>query len=199
VKENFDFQTAYAGFAVGLTDRWDFFLRLGGSQAEDAGFDGGMDISWGMGTRITALQWGDFSWGVLGQFTNLVSRADVTAIFDVNHVPTPFAATDELNLVEYVFATGPTWQHGPVSVYGGLLLRYVDGEEQIFAGHHEAQAQVHAHLDAGGYVGGRISLFQIDPARTYWFNRCDLTVEGRFTVDSTGFSIGLLLPFGGAD
>ena len=42
-----------------------------------------------------------------------------------------------------------------------------------------------------------MTLFQIDPARTFWVNRCDLTAEGRFTGDSTGFRVGLLLPFGG--
>lgn len=173
-KESFDFQTAYANFAVGLTNRWDFFVRLGGSQAEDTGFDGDWYVSWGMGTRVTAFQWRDFGWGALAQFTTLLSRSD----------------TAELNLVEYVIGTGPTWQHGPLSLYGGPLLRLADGK---------VLADVHSRWDAGGYIGGRVSLFQIDPSHTSGINRCDLVAEGRFTGDSTGFSVGVLLPFGGTD
>jgi hypothetical protein len=195
--ESFDFRTAFAGFAAALTSRWDFFVRLGGSQAETAGFDGKWNIAWGLGTRITALQWHDFSWGVMAQFTNLVSRLDTVEEFLVDGTPTLLAAKDELNLAEYVFATGPTWRQGPLSLYGGLLLRCADGEFKIMAGRLGDQFDVDARWDAGGYVGGQVTLFKTDPSRTYGFSRCDLTVEGRFTGDSTGFSAGLLLPFGG--
>jgi hypothetical protein len=198
-KESHDFQTSYAGFAVALTDRWDFFVRLGGSQADDTGFHGDWSVSWGLGTRITALKWHDWSWGVLGQFTNIVSDYDTVALFDVSGTPTALPATEELNLAEYVFATGPTWQHGPLSLYGGLLLRYITGELEAHANsrHVSGQVDVHARVDPGGYLGGRIALFRTDPAQTSGLSRCDLTVEGRFTGDSKGFSVGLLLPFGG--
>ncbi len=196
-KESFDFQTAFAGFAAALTDRWDFFVRVGGSQAETAGFNGNWNIAWGLGTRVTALQWHAFSWGIMAQFTNLVSRVDAVEEFLVEGVPTLLAAEDELNLSEYVFATGPTWRQGPLSLYGGLLVRYADGEFEIIAGRLEDQFDVDARWDVGGYVGGQVTLFKTDPSCTYGFSRCDLSVEGRFTGDSTGFSAGLLLPFGG--
>jgi len=195
-KENFDFQTAFAGFAVALTDRWDLFLRLGGSQAETAGFNGNWNLAWGMGTRITALQWNAFSWGVMAQFTNLVSRQETVLLPAIPEAPAE-QAEEELDIVEYVFATGPTWRRGPVSLYGGLLLRYGDGEFEIITQSRDDQFDVDARWDVGGYVGGRVTLFRTDPSRTYGFSRCDLTVEGRFTGDSTGFSAGLLLPFGG--
>ena len=199
VKESFDFRTAFGGFATALTDRWDFLIRLGGSQAETAGFDGNWNIGWGLGTRITALQWNDFSWGVMAQFTNLVSRFDTVEEFLVEGAPTVLAAEDELNLVEYVFATGPTWRHGPFSLYGGLLVRYEDGEFEALAKGARAslRADIDARWDVVGYVGGQVTLFKIGPAQANWFNRCDLTVEGRFTGDSTGFSAGVMLPFGG--
>ncbi len=199
LKESFDFRTAFAGFAAALTSRWDFFVRVGASQAETAGFDGGWNTAWGLGTRITALQWNDFGWGVMAQFTNLVSRVDAVEEFLVNGTPTLLAAEDELNLAEYVFATGPTWRHGPLSLYGGFLLRLADGEFEAIAKTERAslQADIDSRWDFGGYVGGQVTLFKTDPSRTYGFSRCDLTVEGRFTGDSNGFSAGLLLPFGG--
>ncbi len=196
-KDNFDFQTAFAGFAVALTERWDFYVRVGASQAETTGFQGGWNVAWGLGTRATLLKWNDFSWGIMAQFTNVVSRVDAVEEFLVNGTPTLLAAEDELNLGEYVFATGPTWRQGPLSLYGGLLVRYADGEFEMIAGRLENQFDVDAQWDVGGYVGGQWTLFKTDPSRTYWFSRCDLSVEGRFTEDSTGFSAGLLLPFGG--
>lgn len=197
--ENFDFQTAYAGFSAALTSRWDFFLRLGGSQAEGPGFDGDWNFSWGMGTRATVLQWRAFRWGVLAQFTSLISDLDTVGEFLVDDTPTLLDTTDELNLIEYVLATGPTWRQGPLSLYGGLLLRYVEGELETITADFSDQFDIDERWDVGGYVGGQVTLFQADPARTYGVSRCDLTAEGRFTGDSTGFSVGLLLPFGGVD
>jgi len=195
-KESFDFQTAFAGFAAALTDRWEFFVRLGGSQADTAGFDGNWNIAWGLGTRYTVLKWNDFSWGALIQFTNLVSRFETVILPAIPEAP-PEKAEEELDIAEYVFATGPTWRRGPFSLYGGLLLRYGDGEFAIITQSFEDQFDVDARWDVGGYVGGRVTLFKTDPSRSCGFSRCDLTVEGRFTGDSTGLSVGLLLPFGG--
>jgi hypothetical protein len=197
LKESFDFQTAFGGFAVALTTRWDLYVRVGASQAETTGFDGGWNVAWGLGTRATLLQWDDLGWGALIQFTNLVSRLDTVEEFLVDDTPTLLAAKDELNIVEYVFATGPTWRHGPVSLHGGLLLRLTDGEFEVVAGRLKDQFDIDSRWDVGGYVGGRWTLFQTNPSQTNGFSRCDLTAEGRFTGDSTGFSAGLLLPFGG--
>lgn len=197
LKESFDHRTAFAGFAAALTERWDFFVRVGGSQAETTGFDGDWNTAWGLGTRATLLQWNDLSWGIMAQFTNLVSRMDTVEEFLVDGTPTLLAAEDELNVAEYVFATGPTWRRGPVSLYGGLLVRLGDGEFEIIAGRFKDQFDIDSQWDVGGYVGGQVTLFKTDPSRTYGFSRCDLTAEGRFTGDSNGFSVGLLLPFGG--
>lgn len=194
-EESFDFQTVFATFSAPLTSRWEFFARVGGAQAETAGFDGGWHISWGLGTRYTVLRWHDFSWGILGQFSNLISDSESLEVFDVNEGPIP--AKNELNLVEYVFATGPAWRQGPVLLYGGLLVRGVDGDFETSAGRFDNQFDINARWEVGGYVGGVVTLFQKNPAHTLWFSRADLTAEGRFTGDSTAFSAGLLLPFGG--
>ncbi len=196
LKESFDFQTAFAGFAAALTERWDFFVRVGASQAETAGFDGDWNVAWGLGTRITALQWNDFSWGVMAQFTNLISRQETVILPAIPEAP-PEQAKEELNIAEYVFATGPTWRHGPVSLYGGFLLRLGEGDFEIIAEGRRDEFDINDRWDFGGYVGGQVTLFKTDPGCTNGFSRCDLTVEGRFTDDSNGFSAGLLLPFGG--
>jgi len=195
-KESFDFRTAFGGFAAALTDRWDLFVRVGGSQAETAGFDGNWNVGWGLGTRVTALQWNAFSWGLLAQFTNVVSRHD-TVIFPAIPEAPPEEAEEELNVGEYVFATGPAWRQGPLSLYGGFFVRYADGDVEVFAETFDDRFTIDARWDVGGYVGGQVTLFKIDPAQTNWFSRCDLTVEGRFSGDSTSFSAGILLPFGG--
>jgi hypothetical protein len=195
LEESFDYRTIFANFTAPLTSRWEFFVRVGGAQAETAGFDGDWNLSWGLGTRYTVLKWNDLSWGILGQFTNLVSQFDTMGVFDVNEGPV--RETDELNVVEYVFATGPTWRHGGLSLYGGLLVRLADGNFEIIAERFGDRFDIDAQWEVGGYVGGTVTLFQRDPARTPWFSRADLTAEGRFTDDSTGFSVSLLLPFGG--
>jgi hypothetical protein len=196
--EDFDVQTVFASFSAALTSRWEFFVRLGGSQAEATGFDGDWNFAWGLGTRYTVFQRGPFGWGALVQFTSLVSEFDTVEEFLVDDTPTLLEATDELNLNEYVFATGPTWWQGPLSLYGGLLVRYTEGEFEIIAGRFDDRFDIDSQWDVGGYVGGTVTLFRTDPADTYGFSRCDLVAEGRFTDDSTGFSAGLVLPFGGA-
>jgi len=82
---------------------------------------------------------------------------------------------------------------GPEPVQG-----YVEGEFEIIAGRFGDRFDIDTQWDVGGYVGGTVTLFETDPSQTYGFNRCDLVAEGRFTDDSTGFSVGLVLPFGGA-
>lgn len=196
--EEFDIQMAFANLVVALTERWDFFLRLGGSQAEAPGFDGDWNLAWGLGTRYTVFQRGALGWGALVQFTSLLSDFDTVEVFDIGGTPTPLAATDELSVMEYAFATGPTWRQGPVSLYAGLLVRYTDGDFEITAGNRRLRFDVDRQWDVGGYVGGGLTLFRTDPAGTYGLSRGDLVAEGRFTEDSTGFSVGLVLPFGGA-
>lgn len=196
--ENFDWQTAHAVFAVAATEHWDVFLRLGAAQAEDTGFDGDMEFSWGLGTRVTAFTWHDFSWGVLAQFTALLSRQDTVREFLVNDVPMLLDTKEDLHVNEYVIATGPTWRHGPLSLYGGLLVRYATGEFEVDAGDLVfQQSDIDAEWDVGGYVGGMLTVYRPQTTPTYGIARGDLVAEGRFTGDSTGFSVGLLLPFGG--
>jgi hypothetical protein len=196
--ESFDFQTVFGVLSVGLTDRWDFYVRLGASDAETAGFDGDMDFAWGMGTRVTAFQRGDFSWGALAQFTSLLSQYNSRERWTLPDATVALLDTEqELRVTEYLFATGPTWQHGPLSVYGGLLVRYTTGELEADARIIRDQFDIDAQWDAGGYVGGRVTLFKSATPHTYGFARGDLMAEGRFTGDGTGWSIGLLLPFGG--
>lgn len=197
VTENFDFDSAFAVFSVAATQWLEFFVRLGAAQAEAADFDGEMNFSWGLGTRLTAFEWNDFTWGGMAQFTNLVSRFNTFEEFLIGDVPTPLETDEELNIVEYDFATGPTWQHDRFTVYGGLLVRYVTGSLDFDAGIADDSFKLDRQWDAGGYVGGGVTLFKAGPSHAGCFSRCDLMAEGRFTGDSTGFTAGLLLPFGG--
>jgi hypothetical protein len=196
--ENFDFQSVQAVFAVAATEHWDFFLRLGAAQAEATGFDGDMEFSWGMGTRATVLTWHDFTWGVLAQFTSLLSRQDSVEEFLIDDVPQLLDTKQDLHVTEYVFTTGPTWRHDPLALYGGLLVRYATGEFKVDAGDLiDEQSDIDAEWDVGGYVGGMLTVYRPKTPHTYGIARGDLVAEGRFTGDSTGFSVGLLLPFGG--
>jgi hypothetical protein len=197
VTENFDWLASYAVFSVAALERWDFYLRLGATQAETTGFDGDMEFSWGMGTRATVLTWHDFTWGILAQFTSLFSRYDTVDEFLVDDVPTLLDAKEDLRVTEYLFATGPTWQHDPLSLYGGLLVRYATGEFKVDADPVYVQSDIDAEWDVGGYVGGLLTVYRPKTLHTYGIVRGDLVAEGHFTGDSTGFSIGLLLPFGG--
>ncbi len=197
VTESFDFDSTFAVFSAAATQWLEFFLRLGAAQAEATGFDGDMNFSWGMGTRLTAFEWDDFTWGTMVQFTNLVSRFDTVEEWLIGDVPTPLETDEELNIVEYDFATGPTWRHDRLTVYGGLLLRYVTGNWDFDAGLAGDSFDIDRQWDAGGYVGAIVSLFKAEPSHAGWLSRCDLMAETRFTDDSSGFTAALLLPFGG--
>lgn len=48
--EEFDLRTVFATLSAALTNQWEFFLRVGGSQAEAPGFDGDWNLAWGLGT-----------------------------------------------------------------------------------------------------------------------------------------------------
>jgi hypothetical protein len=196
--EDFDFQTVYGVLSVAALERWDLFLRVGAAQADATGFEGDMNFSWGVGTRVTAFTWHDIGWGVLAQFTTLLSRYDTVDEFLVEDVPTLLDAKEDLNVSEYVFATGPTWRHGPLSLYGGLLVRYAIGEFEVETDLFDDQSDIEGEWDVGGYVGGGLRLFRSKTPGAYGIAQGDLIAEGRFTGDSTGFSIGLLMPFGGA-
>ncbi len=195
--EDFDIDSAFAVFSVAATRWLEFYIRLGAAQAEATGFDGDMNFSWGLGTRLTAFEWGDVTWGAMAQFTNLVSRFDTVEEWLIDSNSTPLPTDEELNIVEYDFATGPTWRHHPFSVYGGLLLRYITGKLDFDAGIASDSLDVDHEWDLGGYVGGAVTLFKAGASDTGGLGRCDLMAEGRFTDDSTGFSVALLLPFGG--
>ena len=195
--EDFDWRTSYAVFSMAFTERWDFYLRLGASQAEAAGFDGDWNVSWGLGTRVTAFKWDAFSWGALVQFTNLVSRFETVDEFLIDDTPLLLNTKEELDVMEYVLATGPAWQLDRLTLYGGLLVRCVTGEFTADAGLAGDQFDLDDHWDVGGYVGGRVTLFRSGTPHGCGLARADLTAEGRFTDDSTGWSVGLLLPFGG--
>lgn len=197
ITEDFDLDTAYAVFTAAGAPWWEFYLRLGAGRADATGFDGDTNLSWGLGTRLSVFEWDDFTWGVMAQFTNIISRFDTTEEFLVGGVPVLLDTEEELDLVEYDFATGPTWRHGRLALYGGLLVRYLTGSLEFDADLFDDFIDIDHTWDAGGYVGGTLTLFKADPSGASVFARGDLVAEGRFTGDSTGFSVALLLPFGG--
>ena len=195
--EDFDLHTAYATLSAAAARWLEFYIRLGAGQADATDFDGDTNLSWGLGARLTAFEWDDFTWGAMLQFTNVISRFETMEEFLVDDTPTLLETEEELAFVEYAFTTGPTWQHGPLSLYGGLLLRCLTGRLDFDAGQFGDSFDIDSHWDAGGFVGGTLSLFKTDVSNARWLSRVDLTAEGRFTDDSTGFSLALLLPFGG--
>ncbi|MBN1509695.1 MAG: hypothetical protein JW955_22805 [Sedimentisphaerales bacterium] len=198
VSSDFDVPAGYAVFSVAATRWLEFYARLGAARADASDFGGDTNLSWGLGTRLTALEWGDFAWGAMLQFTSMISRFDTMEGFLAeDDSVVPLKTEEELSLVEYDFATGPSWRHDRFCIYGGLLLRYVTGYLDFDATYAWDRFDVDAYLDVGGYLGGTFSLFKSDSPQGAWPSRCDVTVEGRFTGDSNGFSIALLLPFGG--
>jgi hypothetical protein len=203
VASNFEIPSGYAVFSAAATRWLEFYVRLGAARADASDFGGDTNLSWGLGTRLTAFEWGDFSWGAMLQLTNMLSYFKTGEQFLADDDSVVVLETEEeLNHVEYDFATGPSWRHGRLCVYGGLLLRYVTGYLDFDAGRIGDRTigdrfDIDTCVDVGGYLGGTFSLLKADSPREFWPSRCDLTVEGRFTGDSSGFSIALLLPFGG--
>jgi hypothetical protein len=154
---DFDIRAVYGTFTVPLSSRLDFFLRLGGARASTTDFDGGTDWAWGMGARGTIATWDELALEAKGQITSVTSsKARTLTVYDSNHPydhddPNYFRGDDQLSLFEYNLKVGPTWSHGPLSLSGGAMARYMTGDFTYYGDN--TTEKVDHQTCFGGYLG----------------------------------------------
>ena len=165
----------YANFGYGLTDNWEIFLRLGGTRVDvdsgantdNLGFfigDSNLAFSIGGGTKVTFLEEGSISLGLLAQ----VSLTDISDFNGNTGAPlgVPASFSSEMRLTEVQIAVGPTWEvvEG-VSVYGGPFVHFIDGEADLTGTISGSPAAATMDIGEagvfGGYIGTSIRLFKV--------------------------------------
>lgn len=154
----------YANIGYGLNDRWEIFGRLGvadvgidqDANAGNLGFFMGnsdFDIAIGGGTRVTLLESGDVSLGVLGQIS--FTRIDS---FDGNNLG---VLSTDLHLTNVQIALGPTWNFAEgMYVYGGPFLHLIDGTADVGFGPLQADVGIEEDGIFGGYIGAGIRVLE---------------------------------------
>jgi hypothetical protein len=150
----------------GIHEHCDLFLVLGASNAQgdaklaSAGssvyigsgeqfkYDSSMNFAWGLGTRVTFHESADLSWGALGQITWYNPSSSRSSWTNPNASDESLNAELDLKFYEVQLAAGPTLNLGPVWVYGGPFLHFVDGNMSLSGTYTDSSP---------GYTSGPIS------------------------------------------
>ena len=153
----------------GVTDNWDFFVRLGLTDIEydDIDFDGSSEFAYGFGTKATFIQQDSVVWGGLIQILWLESDDDILGI-DV-----------EIDYYEIQIAFGPTYEVNGTSIYGGPFLHFIDGD--IDYGILGIKSDIEQESEFGGYIGLNAELAE----NTNW------QIELQFTGDAYAICTGI--------
>lgn len=169
---DFEMNKIYANIGIGLLDNCDLFLRLGtvdtkfGDSIWEAGekFDSQNHFSFCIGSRATFYEDGDFKLGRLIQ----ISWANMDG--DLKSSQWEEADSVDLDLLEFLFTIGPTYQFAErASIYGGPFLYFADGSitdkfsEQTEEGDTLSSKyswDVKENSNFGGYVGLNMEIAQ---------------------------------------
>jgi hypothetical protein len=207
-----DNATADAGYVrlvISVTDRFDIWGRLGIANVEAGDFKDNSTPVYGGGLRMQVWKQGPWSWDVGGQVTGWsidldsppVSATLPPGIVDGNTVTVTGGTLDDL---EWLVRTGPRWSQGPLTVYGGVLARYSEGNLSFPFTFHDPVSDrdvqsnlgftVNGDWSAGAYAG---VTWQLPQARVKalgrWSPDCLLNVEGGVAGSSSFATAGLVL------
>ena len=127
----------------GVSDGWDFFVRLGLTDIEYEDFNGSSEFAYGFGTKATFSQQDSMTLG--GLFQILWSEADDTIL----------GIKTDVEYYEIQIAVGPTFDYDGLSIYGGPFLHFVEGEID-YAG--VVTSDIEQESEFGGFVGAQFDL-----------------------------------------
>jgi hypothetical protein len=170
----------FAKLALGLADGAELFGRLGVSDIDedaDNGFSSS-DFAWGAGGRVTIAEHKGLKWGALAQLTWLTG--------DDNWRIGPYGGDSEFTAYEVQVTTGPSFEVGPVVVYGGPFLHFLSGDWDVRSGGVTVSFDVEQESEVGGYAGAAWNISELS----------SLAVEYQFTGDADAIGIGLVHRFG---
>jgi len=162
-----------ANLGYGVSDGWDFFVRLGFTDIEcdDFHFNGSPEFAYGFGTKVTFAQQNSMALGGLFQILWSESDDDILGI-DV-----------EIDYYEIQLAVGPTFNFDGLSIYGGPFLHFVDGEiKSTILGE---KSDIEQESEIGGYIGIGATLSE----------DTDINLEYQFTGDAQAIGFRLVHRF----
>ena len=160
----------------GMCDAWELYGLVGAANAEEDFFDGGYDIAYGVGSKVTLAQDETISWGALFQIDWFSSDDSGTAFGEDYDI--------DLDVYEIIVTFGPTYSpNDNVRIYGGPIFYMLEGDLDIKSNSLGVDASLDAEIDPqiGGYVGAE---FDLD-------TNAELFVEFVFASDITVVSGGI--------
>jgi hypothetical protein len=191
----------YANIGYGITDYWEVFLRLGGSdidakwderdplgdpnESENYDIDTSMSFVWGLGTKATFYKEGNLSLGALFQIHFSDFELDRGSSYAYSGTTYWEKGTEkmELNFTEMQLAVGPTYELAPgFCVYGGGFWHDVDGEykendrEIDSDGNSETDkksADIKEESSFGGYIGLKADIAENTSLNGEWQHTSD--------------------------
>jgi len=154
----------------GVSDDWDFFVRLGLTDIEQDDFDGDAEFAYGFGTKATFSQQDSMTLG--GLFQILWSEADDTIL----------GTQTDVEYYEIQIAVGPTFDYDGLSIYGGPFLHFVDGDFKVSG---LGSADIEQESEFGGFVGVQFDLVE----------NASCCVEYQITGDAQAVCAGIVWGF----
>ena len=154
----------------GVSDEWDFFIRLGLTDTEQEDFDSSAEFAYGFGTKATFSQQESVTWGGLLQILWSEANDDILGL-DV-----------EIDYYEIQIAFGPTYNVGGISIYGGPFLHFVDGDFKVSG---LGSADIEQESEFGGFVGAQFDLAE----------NTSCSVECQLTGDAWAIGTGIVWRF----
>ena len=137
----------FVNVGYGVADNWEAYVRLGASKFEDSEeieIMGTHRPAWGLGTKATIYQDGNWKFGGLLQ----ISWNDSKEVWDHGF--------DEVKWYEYQIAAGPTYKvSDKVSIYGGPYYNYLKGD---LRSQHGKWGTIKGEDHVGGYIGGQFAV-----------------------------------------
>lgn len=176
--EDNELDTYMANLLWGLDKSWEFQLDLGLSEAEylDGSSSSG-DFAWGLGVKTTWLDDEKFKLGsvcAIHFYDSYTSGSDLGVAWKEH---------DEW--LELQIAVGPSYDFGPVCLYGGPFLHIIDGEAELsFNGSDFSDDFEQADI-FGGFAGARFDLNE----------SASLGIEYQLTGSADAFCVSFLWKF----
>ena len=140
-----------ANLVWGLHKDWEFQIDLGFSVADyKDGSSSSGDFAVGLGLKTTWLDMDPFK---LGSVVALHFYDSHTSGYDLG-----IAWEEEDSWLEFQFAVGPSYDFGPVCLYGGPFLHLIDGEADMTATGFSFSDDFEQADMFGGFIGTRFDL-----------------------------------------
>lgn len=149
----------FANLGYGLTDWWEFGLRLGVAESEidDIDFNGGTDFAIGWGTKITFASDENIDWGALFQAS--WSQGDESYNYDFSEYGLGTGKFNiDIDAYEIQMAVGPTIKMEGCTLYGGPFVYLVYGDLDAKALGVTVNFDIEEDSAVGGYIGAAFDL-----------------------------------------